>query len=79
MRPQLVLHDFGIEFTGKLISFDEFSKSVQFKQTVAKYSPAHSVPCLQCLNGVSPQADPLITLEALAFRDTLPKKNQLEI
>ena len=75
MRPWLVLHAFGIQFTEKLIPFDEFSESSRFKQTVAKYSPAGKVPVLQCSNSASPQADPLIIWETLAIIEYLAEQN----
>ena len=80
MRPWLVLHAFGIQFTEKLIPFDGFSESSQFKQTVAKYSPASRVPFLQCSNSASPQADPLIIWETLAIIEYFAEQNpQLKI
>jgi glutathione S-transferase len=75
MRPWLVLHAFGIQFTEKLIPFDGFSESSQFKQTVAKYSPAGKDPFLQCSNSASPQADPLIIWEPLAIIEYLVEQN----
>ena len=75
MRPWLVLHAFGIQFTEKLIPFDGFPESSQFKQTVAKYSPAGKVPFLQCSNSASPQADPLIIWETLAIIEYLAEQN----
>ena len=80
MRPWLVLHAFGIQFTEKLIPFDGFSESSQFKQTVAKYSPAVRVPFMQCSNSASPPADPLIIWETLAIIEYLAEQNpQLKI
>ena len=80
MRPWLVFHAFGIQFTEKLIPFDGFPESSQFKQTVAKYSPAGTVLFLKCLNRASPQADPLIIWETLAIIKYLAKENpKLEI
>ena len=74
MRPWLVFHAFGIQFTEKLIPFDGFSESSQFKQTVAKYSPAGKDPFLQCSNSASPQADPLIIWETLAIKEYLVER-----
>ena len=75
-----MLHAFGIQFIEKLISFEGFSESSQFKQTVAKYSPAGNVPFLQCSNSASPQADPLIIWETLAIIEYLAEQNpQLKI
>jgi len=80
MQPWLVLHAFGIQFTEKLIPFDGFSESSQFKQTVAKYSPAVRVPFMQCSNSASPPADPLIIWETLAIIEYLAEQNpQLKI
>ena len=79
MRPWLVLHAFGIKFTEKPIPFDGCSQSSQFKQSVAKYSPAGRVPFLQGSNNASPQADPLIIRETLATIEYLAEQNpQLE-